>query len=426
MTADPRPVNLKLHRIRFRTLILIACLGLVAAEVTFARSYLIEALQTLRNARIGWLVVAFGAEMVSMSAFARVQHRILRAGGMTVSIRRLTGLIFAANALDATLPAGTALSTAYSFRYLRRWGASVPLAGFTLFSAGALSTVTFALLGLITAFVAGGGQADVVLLGVAAVIAFSAIFLGRHYRRGPDSVARAAARGLRLVNRLRHREPSSGQDRLETVLGELAQIKPRHRDWALAFVFAASNWAADLLCLVLCAKAVNASGTTVAIAMVAYLAGMTASSISFLPGGLGVVDAAMIFGLAHGGVTLASATAAVVLYRLVSLLFIVVLGWVVVSFTWRADHRERIVATPTRRPLAAPRCVAVPRRRNVSGGHGCRSWERHSASKLRQPGRSKPGYPGPAPIVRRPLACRRSSRVTPRPPIRSTSAPRSK
>jgi putative heme transporter len=48
-----------------------------------------------------------------------------------------------------------------------------------------------------------------------------------------------------------------------------------------------------------------------------------------VPGGLGVVDAALILGLVASGLTSSSAVAAVVLYRLISFGFIIGAGWLI-------------------------------------------------------------------------------------------------
>jgi uncharacterized protein (TIRG00374 family) len=56
---------------------------------------------------------------------------------------------------------------------------------------------------------------------------------------------------------------------------------------------------------------------------------MAAASVPIVPGGLGVVDAALILGLVAGGLTSSSAVAAVVLYRLISFGFIIGAGWLV-------------------------------------------------------------------------------------------------
>ena len=116
----------------------------------------------------------------------------------------------------------------------------------------------------------------------------------------------------------RQRPFASGQ-----FVAELREIHPRHLDWTAGLAYAALNWLADLACLVASCRAVGAHGATIELAVVAYVAGMAVSSVSLLPGGLGVVDAAMVLALVHGGLSPVQATAGVLLYRLISFVFIV-------------------------------------------------------------------------------------------------------
>jgi len=73
------------------------------------------------------------------------------------------------------------------------------------------------------------------------------------------------------------------------------------------------------------------SGLSLSLLLLAYAAGMAASSLSLLPGGLGVVDAALVLTLVAGGIPAASALPAVLLYRLISLGGVVTVGWMVAA-----------------------------------------------------------------------------------------------
>jgi uncharacterized protein (TIRG00374 family) len=93
--------------------------------------------------------------------------------------------------------------------------------------------------------------------------------------------------------------------------------------------YALLNWAFDAACLAACAAALDLRGLTLPLLLVAYTAGMVTSGLSPLPGGLGVVDAALMLTLVAGGIPAAAALPAVVLYRLVSLVGMVTVGWLV-------------------------------------------------------------------------------------------------
>jgi uncharacterized membrane protein YbhN (UPF0104 family) len=63
---------------------------------------------------------------------------------------------------------------------------------------------------------------------------------------------------------------------------------------------AVANWLLDAACLWMCCTAVGADGLTATQLVIAYCAGMAAASV---PGGLGIVDGALVLGLVAGGLT---------------------------------------------------------------------------------------------------------------------------
>ena len=79
---------------------------------------------------------------------------------------------------------------------------------------------------------------------------------------------------------------------------------------------------------------------TLALVLLAYAAATAASSAAFLPGGLGLVDGALLAALVAGGVPSHPALAAVLLYRLISFVGVAAAGWV----AWFVIHAKE---TPT-------------------------------------------------------------------------------
>jgi hypothetical protein len=73
-----------------------------------------------------------------------------------------------------------------------------------------------------------------------------------------------------------------------------------------------------------------------------------------------VVDAAMIFAFTHGGVSTLSAAADVLLYRLISFVLIVGLGWLIWGATWIADRRRSESAIEHASRLSAPSSTSSP------------------------------------------------------------------
>jgi uncharacterized protein (TIRG00374 family) len=123
----------------------------------------------------------------------------------------------------------------------------------------------------------------------------------------------------------------------------LRSVRVRPANLAIAVVLAVANWLFDALCLWMCCVAVGATDITATKLVIAYCAGMAAASVPIVPGGLGVVDGALILGLAAGGLGTSSAVAAVVLYRLISFGFIIGAGWLIWLLI-RYRGRQRLTA----------------------------------------------------------------------------------
>jgi hypothetical protein len=80
------------------------------------------------------------------------------------------------------------------------------------------------------------------------------------------------------------------------------------------------------MCLVAGARAVGADGLSLSVLSAAWLAGAGATNLTVLPGGLGVVDAAMIVTLSANTTSPGTAAATAVLYRLISFAMVAVIG----------------------------------------------------------------------------------------------------
>ena len=315
-----------------------------AVELVLVAPYLARAVSMLARSDAKWVVLAIVAELASMNAAAQVQRRMLASAGVRVSSCRMTPLTYVANALNMTLPAGTAVSAGYVFRHLRTWGASAPAAGFAVLASGALSVTAFGILTAVGVGLAGGAGLSSIG-GLAAVVALVAT-LTVLARRRPGMALAVTERVLVRVNQLVHRAPTAGVDALHRLGGELGAIHPRRRDWAVGLGEAGLNWLADLVCLLAAAHAIGVGHLGLATATLAYVAGMGTASLSPLPGGFGPADAAMIVTLGGGALPLTSATAAVLMYRLVSVVLVVAMGWMLWAAGSVRQRRHASVPPP--------------------------------------------------------------------------------
>ncbi|MBU2666316.1 YbhN family protein [Actinoplanes bogorensis] len=310
-------------------------IALFAVELVLGWPALASAVSHLRAPRPGWLAAAVVAEVIAMAAYGRMQQFLLRSAGLRVPAYRNVAVAYAAHSLNETLPGGPAFSTRFNYQQMRRFGATPAVAAWCIALSGILSTAALA---LVTAFGALTSRQDPQWYGLAGLIAaVGLVVLGvRLVTRRPDLVHPPVRWLLAGLNRCRRRPAADGFDRVRGFLEQLGAARLTAGHGAAAAAFAILNWALDAVCLWMCLRAVTDQPTGAGQVLLAFCAGMAAGTITIVPGGLGIIDSALILGLVGGGVDTPTAIAAVVLYRIVSFGFIIGAGWI----TWFLIRRR--------------------------------------------------------------------------------------
>jgi uncharacterized protein (TIRG00374 family) len=301
---------------------------ILGTELVLGWSALTDAVRQLRTPAWNWVAGAVIAEIASMGTYARMQQALLRGAGTTISVRRHVALAYAAHSLSATLPGGPVFSTAFNFRTLRRYGASPAVASWSIALSGVLSAGALVVIGAVFGILTrstGTWRTLLLSMGGALLVAFGVRLVAKH----PEWLIGPSQRLLSGVNKVRRQPAGAGHARLTAFVEQLRSVRVSPVDFGIAVVLAVANWLLDALCLWMCCIAVGATDIHPAQLVIAYCAGMAAASLPIVPGGLGVVDGALVLGLVAGGLTSSSAVAAVVLYRLISFGFIIGTGWLV-------------------------------------------------------------------------------------------------
>jgi uncharacterized membrane protein YbhN (UPF0104 family) len=308
----------------------VAVVALLAAELVLGAPTLKGALTALGGVQPWSIAPAVLAEATSMDLFARMRRRLLSAAGVRVGMRDALAAAYVANAVHLTLPGGAAFSTAYAYRWMRERGADPAAITWTLVTGALISTSALAALAVAGSLLVGAGSGPPALV-LDAVLVVALVAVVRRLRRRPDLVLVTGRRLLAWRNTLLRRPPAQGDDALERLVGQLRLVRPGARDWTAATAYGVGNWVFDVACLAACAAALGVHGVTLPLLLIAYTAGMAASGISLLPGGIGVVDTTIVLALVAGGVPAATALPAVVLYRLISLVAVVAAGWLIAA-----------------------------------------------------------------------------------------------
>lgn len=289
----------------------LAGLLLAARAVAGSRAELFAGIKSLRQVSWTWLGAAVVAEGGAFTALAFAQRRMLRAGGVNVSVGALARLSVASQAMGSVLPAGYLVSDVVVLRVLSRRGVSQLLALWMLAVAGLLYIVTLLLIGLVGVQLTPPGNnlpdlraGAAIALGVVLTV-FVAVMAVARFRKHPWTIHELAAR-----------MPGGRLKRL--IGGEvLANVSLGPRGWGVSFGWMLLWWVGDLTCLAVAFIAVGSSLPWRAL-LIAYAAGQLATLLPITPGGLGVTEGSMAVTLAAYGGGMAAAVAAVLLYRLIT------------------------------------------------------------------------------------------------------------
>ncbi|CAN5747503.1 YbhN family protein [soil metagenome] len=307
----------------------------LAVEATLVWDQLAKAWKSLLTANWWWVLAAVFAALMSMHSFAQIQRTLLRSAGVHVKQLRSEAAFYAGNSLSTTLPGGPVLSATFMYRQQRIWGASPVVASWQLVMSGALQVAGLALLGLGGAFLLGAKNNPFSLLfTLGGFIAL--LLLAQAVASRPDLIDGIGVRVLSWFNQVRGKPADTGLDKWREMLEQLESVSLTRRQLGLAFGWSLFNWVADVACLALAAYAAGGKPSLAGLT-VAYAAARAVGSIPLMPGGLLVVEAVLVPGLVSSGMTLPAAISAMLIYRLVSWIFIAAIGWVVFFFMFRAE-----------------------------------------------------------------------------------------
>ena len=239
--------------------------------------------------------------------------------------------VWVGTSLGRTLPAGNAAAFAVTVGALRRGGVDPVGAATGVATSGALSSAVLA--GLLPVGVAltltTGHLGGVALSAVVAALAILvAAGLAPLAARRPDAIADRARRVVAALARgpLRRRlDPDAVAEGIRRGAGGVRRLAADRDTLITCTAWAAANWVLDVAVVVVLALTIG-HGTPIAAVLLAYIIAQLAASIPLTPGGVGIVETAMIGALVTAGAPAAAATATVLGWRLVSHWLPIVVG----------------------------------------------------------------------------------------------------
>ncbi|HYM16803.1 MAG TPA: lysylphosphatidylglycerol synthase transmembrane domain-containing protein [Dehalococcoidia bacterium] len=274
-----------------------------------------EVLDALTAANPWWLLPALVAEAACYAAIGVELRHLARPPTLPLSVALRAGLVN--SGLGSVLPGSPAPGIALSVTELHRHGvptgrAALALGWMSWFSARTLLAIT-AIVTLIAAAEGDFSDRTGTALTAAGVIvlllAATAVLAVRGAALAP--IAALAARLNIRGPRISREEARATGARWHADAMEAVGPLPRRLRIAL---LSASAWLADAACLYLALRSVGVH-VGFEILLLAYCVGLISSALPLLPGGLGVVEAAVPTILHHYGVPLDAALAGTLAWR---------------------------------------------------------------------------------------------------------------
>ena len=278
-----------------------------------------DAWRAVRSASPPPLLGTVVTALLALVAMAGVMQILLNVEGRITGVARTNAIVFASNAWSTTVPGGPALSAWLTYRVHRSWGASTGLCGWFFVVSGALSTVWLVLIGIVAVVLLGADLSvtSLVLSLVAAALTIAAVF----WATLNPAVLKRWVRFL----------PSRVHERAVSVIDQVAAIRISAPAFAGAAGLSLCNRLLDLATMVCSVWAVSSSSISLSGICLAFIMTKLAGSAQVTPGGLGTVEPVAVGMLVAGGLSLADATAATVIYRAISFALVTAIGWIVYS-----------------------------------------------------------------------------------------------
>ena len=276
-----------------------------------------------------------------------------------ITFRQSMVVTQATTAVSNAVPAGGAVAVGLTYGILSSWGFSKSRITMSVVVTGIwnnflkLGAPILAIALLILFGESGGGRMVAAVAGLAgligAVVVFALILSSEEYAR---RTGLATARWTSSLRRLFGRGPVEGWDLAVVKFRSRVIGLVRHR-WVALTVCTLVSHASLFLVLLVSLRVMGVSeqqvGWAEAFAVFAFSRLLTA--IPLTPGGVGVIELALITGLTSAGGEDAQVVAAVLVYRLLTYVLPIVVG-VVAYVYWRRNQSWRGTAPPLSASLA--------------------------------------------------------------------------
>lgn len=315
------------------------------------QSILIDAWHAVINADPWWLLISLASVALALYSMAQVMRLLYQAAGVTRATRRSTNsLVLASNAWSVTVPGGAAFSTALQARRQYQWGASPVLISWFILLSGALSFLGLAVLAVVSLFFIGSTPAPSMLIAAGLSVLGLTLLLW-WFSRNTALIEKCALWVLGIINKVRKKPADAGAAKTVLTISQLTKVEVGPGRLFVVFSWSMVNWLADVLCLYAAIRAIGVEDISVTAVLLAFVTGKVAGFLQATPGGVGPVEALLTGTLMASGLGASEAFAAILIYRIASLIIPAVIGWLIFFVSYGEEkHTLDDAPSPTPQP----------------------------------------------------------------------------
>jgi uncharacterized membrane protein YbhN (UPF0104 family) len=258
INEEPPTAAARVHLVRL-VLMIVLCAAVVVLLVWQRRRFAgLPGL--LEHANWGWIVLAIGAEAISIGALAREQRRLISVRGGRRSPPSVLATVYAGNAISVSLPVvGSAAAAVFAYRRFTMIGVDRAVAAWAVAISGVYSSVSFAAIAALGAMISGSTGLAVtgMITTIVVIIPIILVFAGLRRPRVKRLATAVVTATLKVTQRLVRRPRGDPVELSTATLDQLTCLRLSPRSAMVATAMAVLNWTGDLACLTCAILAVH-------------------------------------------------------------------------------------------------------------------------------------------------------------------------
>lgn len=318
--------------------------------IYFSRSQIVDTFEKMADLNYFWLILILPLQFLNYLSVAKFYKTYLKGLGESVPLKKLYSIALEINFMNNVFPSGGVSGFGYLRSRFKRFGISTSKSTLTQLSRHTLTFFSFIVYLLFAIFMlAIFGNASRIMVLVSVIIIFLVITgaaLTIYLISSANRIKKFTAYLPNLINKIfnifkQKKQPTINVERIETTFvqlhGDYQSIRKNLKALKKPFFWTMMMNLTELSTIFVVYLAFGSLVNPGAI-IVAYAVASMAGLVSILPGGVGVYEGLMTAILASAGIPKALALSATLVYRVLTMVIFLPIGFVLYQFTQKNSY----------------------------------------------------------------------------------------